>query len=58
MGSSYCLCVCMCVYMYIPSVNLWMPEQVSVKIDMRFIAFEPISLAYFLNPAHQSLCRC
>jgi hypothetical protein len=32
-----------------------MSEQVFIKLDMYIMAFEPISLAHFINPAYQSV---
>jgi hypothetical protein len=50
MRSPSCLCVCVS-----PSNNFWMPEPVFMKHGMYFMATEPISTAYFLNPPI-SLC--
>jgi hypothetical protein len=33
-----------------------MPEPVFRKLGIDIMATEPISLAYFLNPSHQSVC--
>jgi hypothetical protein len=56
MRSSCCLHVCM--YEYIPPFNFSMPEPIFMKLGTYIMAPEPISTAYFLNPAHQSVCLC
>jgi hypothetical protein len=33
-----------------------MPESVFMKLGMYIMAPEPISMAYFINPSHQSVC--
>jgi hypothetical protein len=35
-----------------------MPELIFVKFGMYIIAPEPYSTAYFIKPAHQSVCMC
>jgi hypothetical protein len=45
MRSPSYLCVCES-----PPINYWMPE-----LDMYIMTPEPISMAYFINPSHQSV---
>jgi hypothetical protein len=33
-----------------------MPEPIFMKLGMHIMAPEPISVAYFINPSHQSVC--
>jgi hypothetical protein len=33
-----------------------MPEPMFIKLGMCIMAPEPISMAYFINPSHQSVC--
>jgi hypothetical protein len=33
-----------------------MPEPIFIKFGMCIMAPEPISMAYFINPSHQSVC--
>jgi hypothetical protein len=49
--SPCCLYVCES-----PPINFWMPEPIFMKPGMYIMAPEPISMAYFINPSHQSLC--
>jgi hypothetical protein len=48
MRSPCCLCI--------PPIKLWMPEPIFMKFGMYIMAPEPISMAYFTNPSHQSVC--
>jgi hypothetical protein len=53
MRSPWCLYVCVCA----PSpVNLLMIEPVFMKLGMYIMTPEPISIAYFVNFYHQSVC--
>jgi hypothetical protein len=51
MRSPCCLCVC-----EFPAINVWLPEAIFMKLGMYIMAPEPISMAYFINPSHQSVC--
>jgi hypothetical protein len=51
MRSPCCLCVCVP-----PPNNFWMPYPIFIKLGKHIMAPEPISMAYFLNPSHQSVC--
>jgi hypothetical protein len=48
--------------MTILSVCLWipphriLPESIFMKLNMCIMAPEPISMEYFINPSHQSVC--
>jgi hypothetical protein len=33
-----------------------MPEPIFMKLGMYIMTPEPISMAYFINPSHQSVC--
>jgi hypothetical protein len=33
-----------------------MPEPIIMKLAMYIMAPEPISMVYFINPSHQSVC--
>jgi hypothetical protein len=35
-----------------------MPEPIVMKLGMYIMAPEPISMAYFINPSHQSVSVC
>jgi hypothetical protein len=37
-----------------PPFNFWMPESIFMKLGMHIMASEPIWMAYFVNPSHQS----
>jgi hypothetical protein len=39
-----------------PPINFRMPEPIFIKLGMHIMEPEPISTAYFINPAHQSVC--
>jgi hypothetical protein len=39
-----------------PTINYWMPEPIFMKFGVYIMAPEPISMAYFINPSHQSVC--
>jgi hypothetical protein len=36
--------------------NFRMPEPIFMKLGVYITAPEPISIAYFINPSHQSVC--
>jgi hypothetical protein len=44
------------VCLWIPRINLWMPEPNFKKLGMHIMAPEPISTSYFINHSHQSVC--
>jgi hypothetical protein len=46
----------MSVCVYVPHIKFWMPELIFMKLGMYAMAPEPILTAYFINPAHQSVC--
>jgi hypothetical protein len=50
------LAVCVSVYSPSPTISFWMPEPVFMKLGMCIMAPQPISVAYFINPSHQSVC--
>jgi hypothetical protein len=56
MRSPCCLCVYVPVCFYMLPINFLMSELVFMKLGMYIMAPEPVSLAYFINPSHQSLC--
>jgi hypothetical protein len=35
-----------------------MPGPVFMKLCVYIMAPDPISMAYFINPSHQSVCLC
>jgi hypothetical protein len=47
-----------------PLMNFWIDEPIFRKLDIYIMAPEPVSVAYFINPTHQSgsicvsPCRC
>jgi hypothetical protein len=41
-----------------PHINFWIPKPIFMKLGMYVMAPEPISMAYFTNPSHQSVCLC
>jgi hypothetical protein len=40
----------------IPHINYECLNQFFMKFGVYIIAFEPISIAYFINPSHQYVC--
>jgi hypothetical protein len=44
-----CLCVCVS-----PTISFLMPEPIFMKLGMYIMALEPSSMAYYINPFHQS----
>jgi hypothetical protein len=58
MWLSRCLRVCLCVCLRNPPppANFWMAEPISMKLGTYIMAPEPISTAYFIKPAYQSVC--
>jgi hypothetical protein len=40
----------------IPPINFRMPEPVFMKLGMYIMAPEHISMVYFINPSHQTVC--
>jgi hypothetical protein len=48
MWSLWCVCI--------PPINFRMPEAVFIKLSLYIMAPEPIQMAYFISPAHQSVC--
>jgi hypothetical protein len=51
------ICVSVCLSPPSP-INFWMTELIFMKFGMYIMASQPISTAYFINPAHQSLSVC
>jgi hypothetical protein len=51
MRSPFCLCLCES-----PPINFWIPEPIFMKLGTCIKVAEPISVAYFLSPSHQSVC--
>jgi hypothetical protein len=49
---------CLYVCVYHPLINLLMPEPIFMKLSNYIMAPEPISVAYYLNPSHQSVYLC
>jgi hypothetical protein len=41
--------------MSIPPINFWIPDSIFMKLCMYIMAHEPISVAHFINPSHQSV---
>jgi hypothetical protein len=48
----------LCLSVNSPPINFWMHEQIFTKLAMYIMATQPISMAYFINPSHQSVCVC
>jgi hypothetical protein len=40
----------------VPIINVWIPEQIFMKLGVYNTEPESISTAYFINPSHQSVC--
>jgi hypothetical protein len=51
MRSPSCLCVCA-----LPLISFLTPKSMFIKLEMYVMTPEPISMKYFLNPSHQSVC--
>jgi hypothetical protein len=45
------LCVCVS-----PLIKFGKPQPIFMKLGMYVMAPEPIPMAYFINPSHQSVC--
>jgi hypothetical protein len=47
-----CVCVCICPYVFHLN-NIWVPEQIVMKLGMCIMSPEAISKAHFINQPHQ-----
>jgi hypothetical protein len=53
------LCDLHAVYVSVyPLINFWMPQPIFMKLGIYIMTSEPISVAYLMNPSHQSVCLC
>jgi hypothetical protein len=49
------LCLCLCIPTPLSS---WIPEPIFMKLGMYNMVPETISIVYFINSSHQSVCMC
>jgi hypothetical protein len=52
-----CVSLSVCAWR-LPPINFRKPKRIFMKLGMYIMAPEPISVAYLINPSHQSVCLC